>query len=116
MATTETRLENAVAGAETGARPASTDRILSLAAMGGAASGAVAGAALGAAGGSAFPELCGTLGAMLGSGLLAGGWCLFVGLWAGLSVRNEVRRAFRPTERHPAPPTPAWPTGSGVTG
>jgi hypothetical protein len=52
------------------------DRVLPFAAMLGAVGGAIGGAILGQAVGTAFPVVFGTLGTMLGSGLVGGGWCL----------------------------------------
>jgi hypothetical protein len=80
---------------------------LSLAAMSGAVAGAVGGMALGAEFGTAIPLVWGTLGTMLGSGLLAGGWCLLASLWpvrrAHAEVQHERDQATEPTAISPAP-------------
>jgi hypothetical protein len=107
MMATETRSENTRAiETKTAHEEPLADRVLSLAAMGGAVCGAVAGAALGAEIGTAFPIMCGALGTMLGSGLTAGGWCLLVGLWTGLSAGKHVRHRFDPVAE-PQPVAPA---------
>lgn len=62
---------------------------LSFAAIVGAMGGAVGGAALGAEIGSVFPVVCGTLGTMLGSGLLAGLWCLLERAWPKRFAKSE---------------------------
>lgn len=91
-----------VAGAE-GRRPAAeslADRGLPFAGIAGAAAGAIAGAVAGVAAGTAFPELCGALGTMLGSGIAAVGWCGVAGLCE--------RRANREREHLPVAPTGGW--------
>ncbi|MBN9123100.1 MAG: hypothetical protein J0I06_28830 [Planctomycetes bacterium] len=101
--TTETRSEGTgtVTEVEKG-EESFADRVLSLVAMGGAVGGAVAGAALGSQIGSAFPVVCGGLGTMLGSGLIAGGWCLLVGLWTGRSDGNgSPHEIDRTADRQP---------------
>jgi hypothetical protein len=59
------------------------ERLLTLAAMVGAAGGALAGAALGTENGAAFPVIWGGFGTMLGSGLTAGMWLLCAGRFVG---------------------------------
>jgi hypothetical protein len=81
------------------------DRVFALVTMIGVVGGAVVGSALGAGTGTAFPIVWGTLGAMIGGGLAAGGWGLVSRLWTALFTRDEIRlehetvrsQAFTPT-------------------
>src|SRR5947208_3701266 len=60
------------------------ERLLTFAAMVGAAGGALAGAALGTESGAAFPDIWGGFGTMLGSALTAASWYACARLCGGL--------------------------------
>ena len=107
MATVETFSDRELTSA-TRASDSSAEQGLTLATMTGAVLGAVAGTVLGAEFGSAFPALGGTLGTMLGGCSLAGGWCAFERVRAGLFARNTRAGSNVPREEsvecaHPLP-------------
>src|SRR5215207_581677 len=89
MATVATELNGFGSTRAAGGGEPLAERLLTLAAMVGAAGGALAGAALGAENGAAYPVVWGGFGTMLGSGLAAGlGW-LCANLCAGRFVGCE---------------------------